>query len=135
MARTKYTEHFCGYCNKGTRMEIVGEMQGKQDKLWLRCTRCHHMNLIDFKANAETQKNGKLDAATATRYSSEQSFKIGEVILHNEWNDVGKVISKMKTSDGSQAIVVSFEKQGQRRLIENLKPEPSADVGNVHQAI
>ena len=109
-------------------MELVGEMEGMLNRAWFRCTRCHHTSLIELKAQTGEEGNGKLDAAKATVYNPLHSFKVGEAIFHNEWNDVGKVISKMKTSDGSQAIIVSFEKQGQRRLIENLKPEPSADV-------
>lgn len=125
MARTKYSIQFCGYCNKDARMEIVGEMQGVQDKIWFRCTRCHHMSLMNPKTPGSEQQLKKIDAGLATRYTPQQSFKIGEAIFHSEWNDVGTVMSKVKTSDGSQAIIVTFEKQGQRTLIENLKPEPS----------
>ena len=127
MARTKYSERFCGYCNKSARMEFVGEMEGMQNKGWFRCTRCHHTSLIELGTPASLD-NGKLDASQATPYNPLQSFKIGEAIFHSEWNDVGRVVSKMKTSDGSQAIIVSFEKQGQRRLIESLKPEPSTNA-------
>ncbi|MBI1803929.1 MAG: hypothetical protein HY033_12740 [Ignavibacteriae bacterium] len=127
MARTKYSERPCAYCNKSTRMEFVGEMEGIQNKAWFRCTRCHHTSLIDVGPPAASLVHGKLDATQATLYQPGQSFKVGEAIFHTEWNDVGKVVSKMKTSDGSQAIIVSFEKQGQRRLIENLKPEPSTN--------
>ena len=124
MARTKYTEFFCGYCNKNTKMEMVGDLQEGQEKMWLKCTRCHHMSQMDLKARAtETQKGGKLDPAAATKYTPEQSFAVGQAIFHSEWDDVGKVTSKIKTSDGHEAIVVAFEKQGQRRLLENLKPE------------
>ena len=130
MARTKYREFLCGYCNKTTRMEMVGEMQGSQEKIWYRCTRCHHMSLIDMKIQAGDQQNVKLDAETATPYSPLQSFKVGEAIFHTAWNDVGKVINKVKMSDGGQAIVVSFEKQGQRTLVENLKPEPTTIIEN-----
>src|SRR5437867_5625078 len=112
MARTKYTEQFCAYCNKNARMEIVGEMQGVKDKLWFRCTRCHHSSLINVKSQTIGQQGGKLDASSATRYNPGQCFKIGESIFHTEWNDVGKVVSKAKTSDGSQSILVMFEKQG-----------------------
>ena len=122
MARTKYSERFCGYCNKATRMEFVGEMEGRQDKMWFRCTRCHHTSLMDVTL-ASSMNDGKLDATTATPYNPLSTFKVGEAIFHVEWNDVGKVVSKNKTSDGSQSITVSFEKTGQRRLIENLKPE------------
>ena len=124
MARTKYSERLCGYCKKSTRMEFVGEMNGLQNKAWFRCTRCHHTSMLEV-ITPSSAKDGKLDAAHATPYHPNQSFTIGESIFHSEWNDVGKVLRKMKTSDGSQAIIVSFEKQGQRQLIENLKPEPT----------
>ena len=123
MARTKYSERFCGYCNKATRMELVGEMDGTNGRTWFRCTRCHHTNLITIAPAGSEANGGKLDAATATVYSPMHSFSIGESIFHTEWNDVGRVISKMKLSDGSQSILVSFEKTGQRRLIESLKPD------------
>lgn len=123
MSRTKYSERFCGYCNKTTRMELLGGMQNAEDKVWFRCTRCHHSSLFDMKLEAQAPADGKLDATTATPYNPQMSFKIGESIFHTEWNDLGKVMSKIRTSDGSNAIVVSFEKQGQRTLIENLKPE------------
>jgi len=125
MARTKYSERFCGYCNKATRMEFVGEMGGQQDKIWFRCTRCHHTTLFDLSASSLKAEPLKLDASTATPYNPLSTFKVGEAIFHVEWNDVGTVLSKNKTSDGSQSILVSFEKAGQRRLIENLKPEPT----------
>src|SRR5437773_2387607 len=123
MARTKYSERFCGYCNKASRMEFVGEMEGRQDKVWFRCTRCHHTSLMELTVSTVVGENGKIDVNSATRYNPLSSFKIGEAIFHTEWNDVGMVVSKMKTSDGSQSILVTFEKTGQKRLIENLKPE------------
>ena len=131
MARSKYTAQFCSYCNKSTRMEIVGEMQGAQEKIWYKCTRCHHMTLIDLKLSAG-QQSSKLERTSATVYSPQLTFKVGESIFHNEWNDLGRVMSKTHTSDGSEAILVMFEKQGQRRLIENLKLEESAQILNVH---
>ncbi len=124
MARTKYTERFCTYCNKTTRMEHVGEMGGVKDKSWFRCCRCHHTTLLENGINTTSSNGEKIDVTKATIYTPCQCFKVGESIFHSEWNDVGTVISKTKTSDGGQAILVSFEKQGQRRLIENLKPEP-----------
>jgi hypothetical protein len=132
MPRSKYTTQTCRYCNKTTKMGLVGEMQGAEDKVWYRCTRCHHMALIDLKAQAADQQQAKLDRTSATVYSPELTFKIGESIFHNEWNDLGRVMSKTRTSDGSEAILVAFEKLGQRRLIENFKLEETAQLLNVH---
>src|SRR5262249_11580483 len=100
MARTRYTSNFCGYCNKRTRMQIVGEMQGVRDKIWYRCTRCHHMKLIDLKAQAQGAAAAKLDASSATPYTPEARFNIGDAIFHTEWNDVGRVLSTTRTSSG-----------------------------------
>ena len=104
-------------------MEIVGEMQGAQEKIWYKCTRCHHMALIDLKLEAALKPSAKLDPASAKIYNPELRFNIGESIFHSEWNDVGRVVSRTKTSDGSESIVVMFEKQGERRLNQNLKME------------
>ncbi len=124
MARAKYAERFCGYCNKTARMEQVGEMEGVQNKMWFRCCRCHHTSLIDL-APEQAEAAQKKDSSKATVYQPGECFSVGQAIFHSEWNDTGTVLSKIKTSDGGQAIIVAFEKQGQRRLIENLKPEPT----------
>ena len=121
MGRTKYNEKFCSHCNKIARMELVGEMQNVPQKIWYRCTRCHHMILIDSRTEKITHEKEKIDIKKAQLYDPQGTFNIGDSIFHSEWNDTGKVLNKIYTSDGSQAIVVSFEKQGQRTLIENLK--------------
>jgi hypothetical protein len=102
-------------------MVLVGGAHSSGDKVWCRCTRCHHMTLLEQKIPVEADGDGGTTTATATPYHPENSFKVGEAIFHTEWNDFGKVLNKVRTSDGSHAIVVSFEKQGQRTLIENMK--------------
>ena len=81
------------------------------------------MSLMEMGDKSTSTAKGKLDPAAATRYSPQASFKVGEAIFHSEWDDVGRVLSKMKTTDGNEAIVVSFEKGGQRKLLSNVKPE------------
>ncbi|MFI5251994.1 MAG: hypothetical protein ACHQQQ_06120 [Bacteroidota bacterium] len=119
MTRSKYSERRCNHCNKVTKMEAVGSAQVGQEKMWFRCTRCRHMSLMSAVPDGETNGNGA-DMQNATPYTPDRSFRVGEFIFHAEWNDFGKVLSKAHTSDGSQAIVVNFEKQGQRTLIESL---------------
>jgi len=135
MARTKYSMHFCVYCNKDTRMEMMNEAHGSSDKLWLRCSRCHHMSMMETVAKPDAAVKGKGDPESATKYNPRETFEIGQSIFHSEWDDVGKVIGKTKTSDGSPAIVVSFEKQGQRRLIENLKSTETEETTDVQQVL
>ncbi len=98
----------------------MGEMAATPEKAWCRCTRCHHMTLVNTKEVRPGDAQPQLDTANATTYTPELTFKIGEAIFHSEWNDTGKVLSKVRTSSGSQAIIVSFEKEGQKTLIENL---------------
>ena len=116
-------------------MEMMSEAHGSADKIWLRCSRCHHMSMLETGETPESGPKGKIDPGTATPYTPQKSFEVGQSIFHKEWDDVGKVLSKMKTSDGCQAIVVSFEKQGQRRLIENLKNQEQEEPKNAQQIL
>jgi hypothetical protein len=100
-------------------MENIGGVTD-QEKVWLKCTRCHHMSLISMVA--DSKNDSAVDTAKATSYEPQKSFTVGESIFHTEWNDFGKVLGKTKTSNGNNAIVVVFEKQGQRTLIENFTP-------------
>lgn len=121
MTRSKYSERRCNHCNKLTKMEAVGVVQPGQEKAWFRCTRCRHMSLLLAVPESDASALNN-DSSNATPYAPDRSFRIGEAIFHTEWNDFGKVLSKTRTSDGSHAIVVNFEKQGQRTLIESLVP-------------
>ena len=93
------------------------------------------MSMMTTVPKAENGAKGKGDASSATPYNPQLCFEIGQSIFHAEWNDVGKVVSKMKISDGCHAIVVAFEKQGQRRLIENLKSDDIEEPKDVHQIL
>jgi hypothetical protein len=135
MAKTKYIVYDCAYCRKRTKMELVGEMQleGGQEtpqKVWYRCTRCKHSALIERQALSQTKRGEpvKIDRSLCTTYTKEQVYTVGQVIYHTEWDDVGKVIAKQKTSDGTQAITVTFEKSGERRLIENVPASIEPEV-------
>lgn len=130
MARSKYTERFCSYCNKQTKMEIMGEMEGVVDKIWFKCTRCRHKSLLTVSSG--TERSAPLDAKNATPYDPQSKYNVGQAIFHGEWNDVGKVMSKITTSNGDHAMVVAFEKLGERRLVENLKSEFSAEAASPH---
>ncbi len=135
MAKTKYITYECAYCRKTTTMELVGEMQseGSQDtpqKVWYRCTRCKHSALIEKQSLQQSKKGdaSKIDKADCVTYSRELVYKVGQAIYHSEWDDVGKVTAKQKTSDGTQSITVNFEKIGERRLIENMPQSGEPEI-------
>jgi hypothetical protein len=81
------------------------------------------MNVTELRREVEDAKK-KLDRADAAEYTPDKTYRVGEAIFHTDWDDLGKIISKERTSGGGSAIVVSFEKLGERRLLENVIPEP-----------
>jgi len=126
MAKTKYMSYECAYCRKTTKMELVGETQteGSEEpalKAWYRCTRCKHSALLDKPIPVSKKGDqSKIEKSACVTYSRGLVFKVGQAIYHEEWDDVGKVTAKQKISAGMQSITVSFEKLGERRLIENM---------------
>ena len=129
MAKSKYITHDCAYCHKQTKMELVGDMQtvdgAEAQKAWYRCSRCKHSALI-LKLDLVREKSGapvKTDHASSLEYTKEKIFTIGQTIYHAEWDDYGRVMAKQRMSSGINAITVAFEKQGERRLVENIALE------------
>ena len=124
MARGKSISRYCAHCERLAKMEIVGAVENQPEKIWYRCTRCRHavlMDMTELKKNEEATKK-KVERADCIEYKPQNSYKVGQAIFHSEWDDVGKVVSKERTSGGASAIVVSFERLGERRLLENLVP-------------
>jgi hypothetical protein len=128
MAKSKYITHQCAYCQKVTKMELVGQMEsaesegGNSQRAWYRCTRCKHSSLIERspKASAKAGHLQPINRDECIEYAQNKSFSVGQAIYHSGFDDVGMVVGKAKISSGVQAITVSFEKVGERRLIENL---------------
>ncbi|MBI3006262.1 MAG: hypothetical protein HYY49_12730 [Ignavibacteriales bacterium] len=135
MAKSKYIMHQCAYCHKQAKMELVGGMQNEGDaeppqKVWYRCTRCKHSALLDA-VTVQKEKNGsvvKIERSECMEYSKEKAYSVGQAIYHAELDDVGKVIKKDKMSNGIHSITVSFEKLGERKLIENVRLEPTPEL-------
>lgn len=106
-------------------MEIIGGMEGVTDKTWYKCTRCRHMTLLSNPNGAADTT--LLDAKTASLYDPHNTYEIGQTIFHSKWNDVGRVLSKARMSNGSNAMIVAFQKLGERQLVENLSIDLPAD--------
>jgi len=122
MARGKHLSHFCAHCDKVTKMEKIGSVENQPEKTWYRCTRCRHASLLDLEAMKRSQEEAakKIDKSSAAVYSPENTYQVGDAIFHTEWDDIGKIVSKELTSGGDKAIVVSFEKLGEKRLLEGI---------------
>jgi len=103
-------------------MEIIGASEDQPERTWYRCTRCRHATLVNIEELKRSQEEAKkkLEPAQCQEYNPLNTYSIGQAIFHSEWGDVGKIISKERTSGGDRAIVVSFEKLGERRLLESV---------------
>lgn len=116
-------------------MVLVGEMQGNQEKAWFRCPRCHHLALLLIAPSVNDNDIGsKLKQEDYKIYSPEISYKIGEVIFHSALNDYGRILKKEVTSSGNCAIVVKFEKLGEKKLVENFKSTIQDENINPYEA-
>ena len=125
--RAKYITLYSPFLMRETKHELIGEPietdKGRQQ--WARCTRSRHSQLVNLDTiEAEADKSKAvihISREDARRYSPKEEFQIGDVIFHAIWDDVGIVRSKEVTSTGGKSIVVQFEKNAEKRLIENLK--------------
>ena len=79
--------------------------------------------LLDKKAAAPAMTREQ-----CTPYSKDGVFAIGEHIYHSDLDDIGRVVRKDKTSNGTHSILVAFERSGERRLLENVTAEMMEEV-------
>lgn len=128
MAKTKYIMHQCAYCRRETKMEFIGgqpseDINAEVIKVWYRCGKCKHSALLTLTPASQMKKKRAvaINRELCTPYAKEKIFSVGENIYHSEWDDVGKVVRKDKMSNGIHSIVVTFEKTGERKLLENIQ--------------
>ncbi len=126
MAKGKNILQHCPHCDRVSKMEVIGAVENQPTKMWYRCSRCRHATLVDQEEllHAQEESKKKLDRATCEEYRPEKTYSVGDAIFHSDLDDIGKIISKERTSGGGRAIVVSFEKHGERRLLESMTYEP-----------
>jgi hypothetical protein len=138
MAKSKYIMHQCAYCRRESKMEFVGGQPTESTnaaepvKIWYRCCRCKHSALLTIAPAVLTKKNQSIafDRDLCVPYSKDKTFAVGDHIFHTELDDVGKVVRKEKMSNGIHSIVVSFEKLGERKLLESIPSETEEVVEN-----
>lgn len=121
MSKSKYVTQVCTSCGRESKMEIIGAVVDAENKIWYRCTRCHHSMMIDTSSRKKSDNVITYNREECVDYSPEKVFDVGASIYHTDWDDMGRVTSKEKTSNGGNAILVQFEKNGPKKLIENLQ--------------
>lgn len=128
----------CSDCTKTARKEIVGEAltqaageepqpidpitgERKTDNLWVRCTKCHNTMLVNLAAmlDDKPKSHANMTASECTLYTPQRIYAIGEAVYHKDWDDIGTVVSKEVTGSGRHAIIIHFDKLGEKKLLEN----------------
>jgi hypothetical protein len=125
--KAKYIVLYSPFLMKDTKHELIGEPieteQGRQQ--WARCSVSHHSQLVNLdalQASAEKAMTQiKLAREDSKEYSPKAEYQVGDVIYHKTWDDVGIVRSKEVMSNGRASLLVHFEKNKDKRLVENLK--------------
>lgn len=123
MARVKNVEAFCTVCNAMRKMELAGEVAGNdENKRWAKCKKCKQTMVIDLSHDVKETKPSLegIENEDCTVYSPTKSFKVGESIYHENWDDFGKIVSKEALGNGRGSITVEFQKSGNKKLIESL---------------
>jgi hypothetical protein len=123
--RAKYITLYSPFLMKETKHELIGEPveteNGRQQ--WARCTRSRHSQLVNLDAiDAEIDKSKAvvhISKEDAIQYDIKKTYKVGDVIYHSSFEDVGIIRAKEVTSNGGHAIIVQFENQDEKKLIEN----------------
>ena len=125
--KAKYIVIYSPFLMRETKHELIGEPMEQETgrTQWARCTVSHHSQLINLDAiQAQQEKNKTFDIRIAREdskpYSPKKEYDIGDVIFHKAWDDVGIVRTKEVMTNGGNAIVVLFEKNKEKRLIENV---------------
>jgi hypothetical protein len=125
--KAKYIALYSPFLMKETKHELIGEPieteNGRQQ--WARCNVSHHSQLVNLDALQESAEKAmtqiKLAREDSKEYSPKSEYQIGDVIYHKTWDDVGIVRAKEVMSNGRASLLVHFEKNKDKRLVENLK--------------
>ena len=120
MAKSKFREVYCTSCKKVTKMVILKEPE--DNKGWFQCSKCRHSLCVNLSGVTDAKKESKeiLEKENCIVYAPNREYKIGDGILHTEWDDIGRVESKEVTTDGISVLVVKFKNSGTKKLVEKL---------------
>ena len=129
MARAKQSKYIvlsnlCEICVAPTKFELVGDAVGQEEgKRWAKCAKCHHTMMIDMmviEGERRAARETNVSVEDCIPYSPKRVYTIGDSIYHKTWDDVGIIRSKEIMSNGRAALLVHFEKNKEKRLVENL---------------
>lgn len=111
--------HYCRQCKADREMKKAGKgLDGKI--VWLKCVECGKRTFLTFeKWESLSAKYNEPIIENEVEYDPNYSFSIGQSLYHKMWDDRGEVVKKETTTSGQNMIIVSFDRLGEKRLIEN----------------
>ncbi len=125
--KAKYITLYSPFLMKETKHELIGEPMETENgrQQWARCNVSHHSQLINLDTLQETADKAvnqiRFDREDSKEYSPKAEYQVGDVIYHKAWDDVGIVRGKEVMSNGRASLLVHFEKNKDKRLVENIR--------------
>ncbi|NIR47212.1 hypothetical protein GWO43_01835 [candidate division KSB1 bacterium] len=123
--KRKYYKGLCRKCGELKRL-VLWQEDDSREILRLRCLDCYTMNDVPVERvlrngrvlTENERKNRKEALSQVLEYSPKNTYWKGQRIRHPVLNDVGKVVNKVETDGNHRIIVVDFEKNGTKKLVE-----------------
>ncbi|NIR47216.1 hypothetical protein GWO43_01855 [candidate division KSB1 bacterium] len=123
--RRKYFNGRCPKCNRPRKLTLIGEDEDV-GVVWLRCNKCleTHSYAVErlrktgrVLTKSELKKRNEAMSEVA-EYTPDKTYWIGQKIHHPDFDEVGEIVKKEETSGKNQMIIVEFENQGTKKLVE-----------------
>ena len=114
-------------------MSVIRKADGGDDLYWILCKACESSFALACQAYQKEKQPGisAADTNSAKTYRTDRKYRIGELIYHPKWDDLGWVINKARipVANCSEAIVVFFMAGGLTTLIEGYAARPFQSGG------
>jgi len=119
---SKSSHKHCPVCEEEVAMSVIRKADGDDDLYWILCSACESSFALTRQAY-QKEKQPDISAAdkdSAKVYRTDRKYKVGELIYHPKWDDLGWVVDKASTpiANYSGSIIVSFMQVGLKKLIE-----------------
>jgi hypothetical protein len=113
----------CPRCDRRRKMRIL-RSSDETGLAWLNCIACNALVCFEQEDDSGTLCDPRLIGdfgspapETFRTYAPEESYDVGEIVYHQTWRDVGKVIRRRELPGGRYAIDVAFLNYGPKMLI------------------
>jgi hypothetical protein len=114
---------FCTICQKVVKMDMLRK-KPDDEVAWLKCPDCD--GIVPLLSASAKEMMGLKEEMVGTvvlddcpEYEMSGCYEVGQVFYHKVWDDYGIVLQKGKESQKGRAIMVSFLKNGLKKIVED----------------